>query len=148
MEDHPLLSERIAAEITLETGVEYAARHPEKAIIYFAELLSEYVRRCGRFNAKMRLALARNLLECIVKSEEDLEEGVDTSMLRRVGSRSLDSCLSLTTRYPEEGMKLLGVVMYGELRKQGYERREVVTFVSHFLAQTLRELKKENGNTS
>jgi hypothetical protein len=66
-------------------------------------------------------------------------------MLRRVSTRSLESCLNLTTRYPEVGMKLLGVVVYGELKKQGYERREVITFVSHFLAQTSRELQKENG---
>ncbi len=144
MEHLPVL-ERLAADITLESGLEYAARHPEKAIMYFAEILSEHVRRCGRFNAKMRLALARNLLECIVKDEDELVEAVDTVMLRRVSGRSLESCLNLTTRYPDAGMRLLGVVVYGELKKQGYQRREVITFVSHFLAQTSRELQKENG---
>jgi hypothetical protein len=144
MEHHPLF-ERLAAGITLETGVEYAAKHPEKAIMTFAEILSEHVKKCTRFDPRMRLALARNLLECIVKDEEELSEAVDTEMLRRVSHRSLESCLNLTTRYPEVGMRLLGVVVYGELKKQGYERREVITFVSHFLAQTSRELRKENG---
>ncbi len=141
--EHLPISERLAAEITLESSVEYAAKHPEKATMYFSNILSEHVKRCKRFNAKMRLALARNLLECIVKSESDLKEGVDTSMLDRVSALSLGKCLNLTTRYPEVGMKLLGLVVYGELKKQGYERREVITFVSHFLAQTSRELKKE-----
>jgi hypothetical protein len=143
--EHPNFLERLATDITLETGVEYAAKHPEKAIMTFAEILSDHVRKCGRFNPKMRLALARNLLECIVKDEDDLIEAVDREMLARVSNRSLESCLNLTTRYPEVGMKLLGVVVYGELKKQGYDRREVITFVSHFLAQTSRELKRENS---
>jgi hypothetical protein len=129
--------------LSVQRVVQVAARYPSDAARILSRNFFDLLNGCRRFDAKLKLTFADHLLQSL--HDEAIEQEVDERVLARLSRMSLQRAVRLAAHYPEEGMKLLAVMVFRELRdRQGLDRMGLIAFVNGFLDSFLSEMRGES----
>lgn len=134
------MEEDISREISVGEAVEIGAKEPKTA----ARLLAKnFLKEVGDiFTPTMKQRFVKLFLKNLI--DGNLEKEVNGNLLKRIKKLPLKRAMRLLKRYSEEGLKILVVAIYQELRDhQKVSEAEQIDVVNVFLKSLNPEEKEE-----
>jgi len=132
-------------EVSLERGIRFTIQHPKRAAHLLSRAFDTETRYHIKFGPEMRLSLARHLMEYV--TDPNFERDFSEKTIEKLKKYPLSKTIRLAVRYPKNGIQMLAVILYDELKNvQNLPDGEIISFVSNLLDYALDEFKqREEG---